>query len=166
MRPVRRQLNTSTACLAARIKGATYERPDGADLMFTPGRCKKTRSSRFGVTALEAILGGASAVSGAGTRGEGVAPDAPRDGSGKAGCAGSTDGEDDGSGRLRAAWAGVSDDDCTAIGEVSAVSVGAFGPGEAIKKYVSPAMPNAATIAVPAIREALINRPKVAHWRY
>jgi hypothetical protein len=125
--------------------------PDGADLMFTPGRCKKTRSG-FGVTALEAILGGASAVSGAGTRGEGVAPDAPRDGSGKAGCGGSTVGEDDGSGRLRAAWAGVSDDDCTAIGEVSAVSAGAFGPGEAIKKYVSPAMPNAATIAVPAIR--------------
>ena len=54
--------------------------------------------------------------------------------------------------QVKAAWAEVSDDDCTAIGEVSAVSAGAFRPGEAIKKYVSPAMPNAATIAVPAIR--------------
>ena len=57
--------------------------PEGADLMFTPGRCKKTRS-RFGVTAFGATWGEASAVRGAGTSGEGTAPDAPRDGSGTA----------------------------------------------------------------------------------
>ena len=46
---------------------------------------------------------------------------------------------------------GVSDDDCAAIGEDSVVSAGTFAPGEARKKYVSPATPNAAMIAVPAI---------------
>jgi hypothetical protein len=128
--------------------------PEGADLLFTPGRCKKTRS-RFGVTALGATWGEASAVLEAETLGEGTAPDAPRGGSGKvrAGCAGSTASGEDGSGGLMAAWAGVSDDDCTVIGEDSAVfSAGAFAPGEARKKNVNPGTPNAAMIAVPAIR--------------
>ena len=70
--------------------------PDGADLMFTPGRCKKTRSGFcsaevvWGVTALGATWGEASAVSEAGTSGEGTAPDASRAGSGTvgAGCTG------------------------------------------------------------------------------
>ena len=65
----------------------------------------------------------------------GTTPDAPRDGSGTVG----------------AGCTGVSDDDCAAIGEDSAVSAGTFAPGEARKKYVSPATPNAAMIAVPAI---------------
>jgi hypothetical protein len=42
--------------------------PEGADLMFTPGRCKKTRS-RFGVTAPGATWGEASAVRGGGNIG-------------------------------------------------------------------------------------------------
>ena len=115
--------------------------PEGADLMFTPGRCKKTRSGFcsaevvWGVTALGATWGEASAVSEAGTSGGGTAPDASRAGSGTVG----------------AGCTGVSDDDCTATGEDSAVSAGTFAPGEARKKYVSPARPNAAMIAVPAI---------------
>ena len=120
----------------------------GADLMFTPGRCKKTRSG--GVTALGATWGVPSAVREAATSGEGTTPDAPRDGSSTvgAGCTGvsndnSTLGGEDGS--------GVPDDDCTAIGEDSAVSAGTFAPGEARKKYVNTATPNAAMIAVPAI---------------
>jgi hypothetical protein len=102
--------------------------------MFTPGRCKKTKS-RFcaaevvwGVTALGATWGEVSTAGG-------TTPDAPRDGSGTAG----------------AGCTGVSDDDCAAIGEDSVVSAGTFAPGEARKKYVSPATPNAAMIAVPAI---------------
>ena len=58
--------------------------PEGADLMFTPGRCKKTKS-RFcaaevvwGVTALGATWGEVSTAGG-------TTPDAPRDGSGTAG---------------------------------------------------------------------------------
>jgi hypothetical protein len=109
--------------------------PEGADLMFTPGRCKKTRS-RFcaaevvwGVTALGATSGEASTVREAG----GTTADAPRDGSGTVG----------------AGCTGGSDDDRTAIGEDS-VSAGTFAPGEARKKYVSPATPNAAMIAAPA----------------
>ena len=105
--------------------------PEGADLMFTPGRCKKTKS-RFcaaevvwGVTALGATWGEVS--DGAG----GTTPDAPRDGSGTVGAGCTPDG------------------DCAAIGEE--VSAGTFAPGEARKKYVSPATPNAAMIAVPAI---------------
>jgi hypothetical protein len=133
--------------------------------MFTPGRCKKTRSGfcaadvTRGVSALGATSGEASAAGEAGTSGEGTAPDAPRDGSGavEAGCTGISDDDstvvgEDGSTALRVAWAAVSDDDCTAIGEDSAVSAGASAPGEARKKYVSPATPNAAMIAVPAIR--------------
>ena len=105
--------------------------PEGADLMFTPGRCKKTKS-RFcaaevvwGVTALGATWGEVSASEAGGTT-----PDAPRDGSGTvgAGCTG-----------------------VAAIEEDSVVSAGTFAPGEARKKYVSPATPNAAMIAVPAI---------------
>ena len=42
------------------------------------------------------------------------------------------------------------DGDCAAIAE-DVVSAGTFAPGEARKKYVSPATPNAAMIAVPAI---------------
>ena len=139
--------------------------PEGADLMFTPGRCKKTRSGFWAaeeaganLTALGATWGEASAVREAGTSGEGTTPDAPRDGSGTvgAGCTGVPDDDstlvgEDGSGTLTAAWTGVPDDDCTAIGEDSAVSAGTLAPGEARKKYVSPATPNAAMIAVPAI---------------
>jgi hypothetical protein len=105
--------------------------PEGADLTFTPGRCKKT-TSRFcaaeivwGVTALGATWGEASVREAGGTT-----PDAPLDGSGIAG----------------AGCAGVA-----AIGEDSVVSAGTFAPGEARKTYVSPATPNAAMIAVPAI---------------
>ena len=58
--------------------------PEGADLMFTPGRCKKTRS-RLAVTAPGATWGEALAVREAGTSGEGTTPDAPRDGSGTVG---------------------------------------------------------------------------------
>jgi hypothetical protein len=126
---------------------------DGADLMFTPGRCKKTRSSAlcpaevvWDVTAVGAAWGEAPAARGAGTSGEGATPDPPRDGLGTvgAGCTGVSDG---------AAWTEVADDDCTAMGEGSAVSMGAFPPGEARKrkKYASAAAPSAATIAVPAI---------------
>ena len=121
---------------------------EGADLMFTPGRCKKTRSG--GVTALGATWGVPSAVREAATSGEGTTPDAPRDGSSTvgAGCTGVSDddstlGGEDGS--------GVPDDDCTAFGEDSAVSAGTFAPGEARKEYVNTATPNAAMIAVPAI---------------
>jgi hypothetical protein len=110
--------------------------PDGADLTLTPGRCKKTKS-RFcaaevvwGVTALGATWGEASVREAGGTT-----PDAPRDGSGTAG----------------AGCAGVPDGDCAAIEEDSVVSAGTFAPGEARKKYVSPATPNATMIAVPAI---------------
>src|SRR5262245_12139647 len=59
--------------------------PEGADLMLTPGRCKKTRSGLcavevvWGVTALVATWGEGSAVSEAGTS-EGITPDAPGDG--------------------------------------------------------------------------------------
>ena len=113
--------------------------PEGADRMLTPGRCKKTKS-RFcaagvvwGVTALGATGGEASRARGAG----GTTPDAPRDGSGTVG----------------AGCTAVPDGDCAAIcaGEDSVVSAGTFAPGEARKKYVSPATPNAAMIAVPAI---------------
>jgi hypothetical protein len=58
---------------------------EGADLMLTPGRCKKTRSGFcavdvvWGVTA--ATWGEAAAVSEAATSGEGTTPDAPGDGS-------------------------------------------------------------------------------------
>jgi hypothetical protein len=115
--------------------------PEGADLMFTPGRCKKKRSGFcsaevvWGVTALGATWGEASAVSEAGTSGEGTTPDASRTGSGT----------------VRVGCTGVSDDECTAIAEDSAFSAGTFAPGEARKKYVRPARPNAAIIAVPAI---------------
>jgi hypothetical protein len=85
----------------------------------------------WGVTALGATWGEASTVREAG----GTTPDASRDGSGTVG----------------AGCTGVSDDDCTAIGEDSVLSAGTFAPGEARKKYVSPATPNAAMIAVPAI---------------
>ena len=112
--------------------------PEGADLMFTPGRCKKTKS-RFcaaegvwGVTALGATWGEASVTEAGGTT-----PDAARDGSGTV--------------TVGAGCTGVSDDVCAAIGEDSVVSAGTFAPGEARKKYVSPATPNAARIAVPAI---------------
>ena len=107
--------------------------------MLTPGRCKKTKS-RFcaagvvwGVTALGATGGEASRARGAG----GTTPDAPRDGSGTVG----------------AGCTAVPDGDCAVIcaGEDSVVSAGTFAPGEARKKYVSPATPNAAMIAVPAI---------------
>jgi hypothetical protein len=126
--------------------------------MFTPGRCKKTGSP---FCALEAVWGvtapgatwGVAAIEG-GLSGEGTT-DAPRDGSGPVGasCPGVSDDDstlvgDDGSGTLAAASTGVSDDDCTAIG---ADSAGTFAPGEAKKKYVSPAKPNVAMIAVPAI---------------
>ena len=121
---------------------------EGADLMFTPGRCKKTGSTPG------ATWGETSAVCGVGTSGEGTT-DAPRDDSGAvvASCTGVSDDDstlvrDDGSGTLAAAWTGVSDDDCTAIG---ADPAGTFAPGEAKKKYVSPAKPNVAMIAVPAI---------------
>jgi hypothetical protein len=110
--------------------------PEGADLMFTPGRCKKTKS-RFcaaevvwGVTALGATWGEASVTEAGGTT-----PDAPRDGSGTVG----------------AGCTAVPDGDCATIGEDSVVSAGTFAPGAARKKYVSPATPNAAMIAVPAI---------------
>ncbi len=116
--------------------------------MFTPGRCKKTGSTP-GATWAET-----SAVCGVGTSGKGTT-DAPRDDSGAvvASCIGVSDDDstlvrDDGSGTLAAAWTGVSDDDCTAIG---ADPAGTFAPGEAKKKYVSPAKPNVAMIAVPAI---------------
>ena len=121
---------------------------EGADLMFTPGRCKKTGSTPG------ATWGETSAVCGVGTSGEGTT-DAPRDDSGAVvvSCTGVSDDDstlvrDDGSGTLAAAWTGVSDDDCTAIG---ADPAGTFAPGEAKKKYVSPAKPNVAMIAVPAI---------------
>ena len=55
---------------------------------------------------------------------------------------------DDGSGTLAAASTGVSDDDCT-----GADYAGTFVPGEAKKKYVSPAKPNVAMIAVPTISD-------------
>src|SRR6476660_5032911 len=112
--------------------------PEGADLMFTPGRCKKTKSQFcaaevvWGVTALGATWGEASVTEAGGTT-----PDAPRDGSGIVGA---------GAGCTR-----VSGDDFAAIGEDSVVSAGTFAPGEARKKYVSPATLNAAMIAVPAI---------------
>ena len=103
--------------------------PEGADLMFTPGRCKKTKS-RFcaaevvwGVTALGATWGEVSTASEAG----GTTPDAPRDGS------------------------GTVEAGCTGVAAIGVVSAGTFAPGEARKKYVSPATPNAAMIAVPAI---------------
>ena len=128
--------------------------------MFTPGRCKKTRS-RFctaevfwGVTAPGATWGEAPAAIEGGLSGEGITV-APRDGSGPVGasCAGVPDDDstlvgDDGSDTLAAASTGVSDDDCTAIG---ADSAGPLAPGEAKKKYVSAAKPNVAMIAVPAI---------------
>jgi hypothetical protein len=92
--------------------------------MFTPGRCKNTKS-RFcaaevvwGVTALGATWAEVSTVGG-------TTPDAPR-----------------GSGTVGAGCTGVA---------ASVVSAGTFAPGEARKKYVSPATPNAAMIAVPAI---------------
>jgi hypothetical protein len=122
--------------------------PEGADLMFTPGRCKKTRSG--GVTALGATWGVPSAVREAATSGEGTTPDAPRDGSGTVG-AGCTGVSDDDSTLVGEDASGVPDDDCTAIAEDSADSAGTFAPGEARKKYVSTATPNAAMIAVPAI---------------
>jgi hypothetical protein len=100
--------------------------PEGADLMFTPGRCKKTKS-RFcaaevvwGVTALGATWGEVSTVGG-------TTPDAPREGSGTVGAG------------------------CTGVAAIGVGSAGTFAPGEARKKYVSPATPNAAMIAVPAI---------------
>ena len=101
--------------------------PDGADLMFTPGRCKK-RDSRLGVMALGATWGEALAVRETGTSGEGLALDAPRDGSRTAvevsddDCALVGEG---GAGTSRAAWAEVADADC------KAVSPGVFDPGEA-----------------------------------
>ena len=128
--------------------------------MFTPGRCKKTGSpfcapeAVWGVTAPGATWREAPPAIEGGLSGEGTT-DAPRDGSGPVGasCAGVSDDDstlvgDDGSGTLAAASTGVSDDDCTAIG---ADSAGTFAPGEAKKKYVSPAKPNVAMIAVPAI---------------
>src|SRR4051812_3261916 len=108
--------------------------PEGADLMFTPGRCKKAKSGFcaaevvWGVTALGATWGEASVREAGGTT-----PDAPRDGSGIVGAGCTPDG------------------DCAAIGEDSVVFAGTFAPGEARKKYVSPATANAAMIAVPAI---------------
>ena len=128
--------------------------------MFTPGRCKKTESpfcapeAVWGVTAPGATWGEAPAAIEGGLSGEGTTV-APRDGSGPVGasCAGVSDDDstlvgDDGSGTLAAASTGVSDDDCTAIG---ADSAGPLAPGEAKKKYVSPAKPNVAMMAVPAI---------------
>ena len=126
--------------------------------MFTPGRCKKTGSPFcapvWGVTAPGATWRDAPAAIEGGLSGEGTT-DAPRDGSGTVGasCAGVSDDDstlvrDDGSGTLAAAWTEVSDDDCTAIG---ADPAGTFAPGEAKKKYVSPAKPNVAMIPVPAI---------------
>src|ERR1700716_1062467 len=59
--------------------------PEGADLMFTPGRCKKTRSGFCAaevIWGLKATWGEASAVREAATSGEGTAP---RDGSGAVG---------------------------------------------------------------------------------
>src|SRR4029077_8412932 len=91
---------------------------EAADLMLTPGRCKKTRS---GFCAVEAVWGvtawaEAAAVSEAATSREGTTPDAPGDGSATvgAGCCTTAVGED-------------------AIG--GEVSAGAFAPGEARKKY-------------------------------
>ena len=102
--------------------------PEGADLMFTPGRCKETKS-RFcaaevvwGVTALGATWGEASVTEAGGTT-----PDAPRDGSATvtvvAGCTGVAD--DD------SALGEGGSDDCTAVAEASA---GTFAAGEARKK--------------------------------
>src|SRR4051794_1678415 len=62
---------------------------EAADLMLTPGRCKKTRS---GFCAVEAVWGvtawaEAAAVSEAATSREGTTPDAPGDGSATVGAA-------------------------------------------------------------------------------
>ena len=60
--------------------------PVGADLMLTPGRCKKTSSGFcavevvWRVTAFTATWDEAKAVREAGTLGEGTTPDAPGDG--------------------------------------------------------------------------------------
>src|SRR4029453_16883662 len=67
--------------------------PEGPDLMLTPGRCKKTKSGFcavevvWGATALAATWVEASAVSEAGTSGEGTTLDAPGDGSATGGAA-------------------------------------------------------------------------------
>ena len=58
---------------------------EGADLMLTPGRCKKTRSGFCAVDVVWGVTaptwGEAAAVSEAATSGEGTTPDAPGDGS-------------------------------------------------------------------------------------
>jgi hypothetical protein len=95
----------------------------------------------WGVTALAATWGEASAASEAGTSGEGITPGAPGDGSATVG----------------AGCTRVSDNESTPVAEdatggVCAISAGGFVPDEARKKkYESVTAPNAATIAMPAI---------------
>jgi len=86
--------------------------PEGADLMFTPGRCKKTTSG----------------LSEAATSGEGTAPVAPRDGSTSVTLGtGSTGVADDVSPLIEEEGSG----NCTAAAEDSAVSSGTFAADEA-----------------------------------
>jgi hypothetical protein len=111
--------------------------PEGPDLMLTPGWSKKTTSGFcavelvWGVTALAATWGEASAAGEAGT-------------STTVG-AGCTSVSDDDSTRVEEDDSAPVEEDAT--GTVCAVSAGGFAPGEARKKYASTAAPNAATIA-------------------
>ena len=116
----------------------------GVDLMFTPGRCKKTTSSHGG-TVCGVVLGPAAASGpawgDAATFTEGATSDPA-----------AADGSEDSSGVVGAAWTGLSSADCTAVGAASAVCVlragSPEGPG---RKYATAPTANAATSAVAAI---------------
>jgi hypothetical protein len=113
---------------------------DGVDLMFTPGRCRKTvsrfcaagtvwRAALFPAGAAEATWGEGSTLREGGRSGQATA-------------AGSGDGRG-------TAWTGAAAEDCTG-GAESAVCV-TCSPAGAKKKYASAPGPNTATSAVPAI---------------
>ena len=113
---------------------------DGADLMFTLGRCRKTvsrfwtagtvwRAALFPAGAAEATWGEASTAAEGGRSGQATAG-----------------GSGDGRGT---AWTGAAAGDCT-DGAASAVCV-ACSPAGAKKKYASAPAPNTAPSAAPAI---------------
>jgi hypothetical protein len=155
IQPFKRPLSTCTqsASLSVTLKRMplravprTVPLADGVDLMFTPGRCKKTtsgfshggtlwRAAGFPVSAAGAPWGEASTVKEGGRSGQATALFVAGDGSGII---------------LGATWSGATAEDCTA-GADSAVCVGVFSPADAKKKYASAATPNVAAIAVPAI---------------
>jgi hypothetical protein len=115
---------------------------DGVDLMFTAGRCKKTKS-RFcdaGTVWRVAVFpaGAAAATCSTGT------------GAGGSGQASTESGAGYCPGILGAAGTGATGEDCTTA-VVSAACVLAFSPADGQKMYASAATPNAVTTAVPII---------------